>query len=76
MKIQFDNTNPEHIKDYQKLQIHIFRKKYTPDFIKVRDDNPDIFRENQFRKSKKEIYDKNNQEHVQYIKDNIWRDCI
>jgi len=76
MKIQFDNTNLEHIKEYQELQIHIFRKKYTPDFIKVRDDNPHIRRENQFRKSNKEIYDKENPEHVQYIHDHFWKDCM
>jgi hypothetical protein len=76
MKIYFDNNNPEHIKEYQELPIHIFRKKYTPDFIKIRDDNPQIIRENQFRKSNKELYNEDNTEHVQYIKNNTWRNCI
>ena len=76
MKTLFDNTNPEHIKEYQELPIHLFRQKYSPDFKKIRDDNPNIPRQNQLRKSNKEIYEKDNPEHVQYIKDNTWRNCI
>ena len=76
MKINFDNTNPEHIVDYQLLPIHLFRQKYSPDFKKIRDDNPNIPRQNQLRKSNKEIYEKDNPEHVQFIKDNTWRNCI